>query len=178
MSKRYTISELAKLFSLSRSTLLYYDKKKIFQPSMRGDNDYRFYSEKDYETLKKICTLKEVGIPLKQIVQIIQHKETALTEILNQRLIEINEEIHRLRDHQRQIVSILGEKQLLNTTKSMNKETWVELLRSAGLDDAGMDKWHEEFEKQAPHAHQDFLQSIGLSFSQIKALREKYKSRR
>lgn len=176
MPKTYTISQLAKCFKLSRSTLLYYHRKKIFQPSIRGDNNYRFYSEEDYQVLKKICTLRQIGIPLKQIVSVIKHKDTVMTEILNIRLMAINDEIHQLRNHQRLIISILGNTKLLNNTRAMNKESWVKLLKAAGLNEAGMTKWHQEFEQYAPHAHQDFLESLGLTTAEVNAIRKKSRS--
>lgn len=173
MPKAYTISKLAKCFNLSRSTLLYYHRKKFFQPSIRGENNYRFYSESDYQTLEKICTLRRVGIPLKQIANIIKHKDTAMTDILNHRLMVINDEIQQLRNHQRLITEILGNAKLLNSTRTMNKDTWVKLLKASGLNEDGMWKWHREFEKDAPQAHQDFLESLGLSESQIVNIRQK-----
>lgn len=82
----YTISALAKEFGLSRSTLIYYDKKNILKPSARmPHNNYRLYSEVDREKLHQICTLRSVGIPLVKIKTIINHKESDFAEILKQR---------------------------------------------------------------------------------------------
>ncbi len=167
----YTISQVAKRSHLSRSTLIYYDKIKLLQPSVRGDNHYRLYHDQDIKKLERICCLREVGISLKQIQVILHTEETTLIQILNQRLMDLNQEIQTLRNHQRLIVKLLGSKNLLKCTRSMNKETWVKLLRSAGLDDEGMKKWHQEFEKNAPDAHQDFLESLGIEPSEIKKIR-------
>lgn len=176
MPKLYTVSQLAKCFNLSRSTLLYYDRKKILTPSVRDSQHYRFYNEENYQTLKKICTLREVGISLNKIAEILKNKETSYSFILNQRLLDINDDIHRLRNHQRLIVELLGNKRLFHSTRSMNKEKWVQLLRSAGLDEKGMLKWHQEFEKNAPVAHQDFLESLGLDTAEIKKIRRNSQS--
>jgi hypothetical protein len=50
------------------------------------------------------------------------------------------------------------------------------MLRSAGLDDAGMRAWHIEFEKHSPEAHQDFLESIGISPDEISVIRNQSKT--
>jgi hypothetical protein len=53
----------------------------------------------------------------------------------------------------------------------MYKERWVSMLRAAGPDEDGMSRWHQQFEKQAPEAHQDFLESLGLSRQEIRNIR-------
>jgi len=50
------------------------------------------------------------------------------------------------------------------------------MLRAAGLDEDGMWNWHIEFEKNTPEAHQDFLESIGISSEEIALIRDKSKS--
>lgn len=103
----------------------------------------------------------------------LKHHENQMTEILNQRLIVINQEIQQLRNHQRAIVHMLGNKKLLKKTRTMTKSTWIKLLQSAGLNEQGMLRWHQEFEQAAPKAHQDFLESLGLEKQEIIAIRKK-----
>ena len=45
------------------------------------------------------------------------------------------------------------------------------MLRAAGLDDAGMQKWHCEFEQRSPEAHQAFLESLGIDIHEITQIR-------
>jgi len=45
----YRIRELAGLFGLSRSTLLYYDRIGLLSPSARSESGYRLYSAADRE---------------------------------------------------------------------------------------------------------------------------------
>ena len=51
-------------------------------------------------------------------------------------------------------------------------ETWVNILRKSGLDDEGMTNWHKEFERNAPEAHQDFLEGLGLPVEEIQNIRK------
>jgi hypothetical protein len=54
----------------------------------------------------------------------------------------------------------------------IGKERWIEIMRSAGLDDQDMQSWHEQFEKLEPGAHQEFLEFLGIEISEIKKIRE------
>jgi hypothetical protein len=53
----------------------------------------------------------------------------------------------------------------------MDKARWTELLRSVGLDDAAMRRWHAEFERITPDGHLDFLSALGLEEKEIAAIR-------
>ncbi|SHI80603.1 MerR family transcriptional regulator [Parasporobacterium paucivorans] len=64
---KYTISEMARINGISRQTLIYYDKNRIFQPDLVGENGYRYYSPQSIPFLREICFLKSIGISLKDI---------------------------------------------------------------------------------------------------------------
>lgn len=171
-----TISRVAKQFNLSRSTLLYYDSIGILSPSQRTEAGYRIYSKKDIERLEKICMYRQTGIPLPQIKKLLSMKKGDISGILENHLDTINQEISRLRTQQHILIELLKNKKLTKKSRVMNKETWVNVLRSTGLTDEEMDKWHQEFEALAPNAHQDFLESLGISNKEIKRIRTHSKS--
>ncbi len=115
--------------------------------------------------------MRSTGISLEEVKGIIDSKNSRTAGILKKRLEVINDEINVLRKQQKQIVDLLGTRELLKNTRLMNKENWVVLMRAAGLDEAGMHTWHREFEVSALEAHQDFLESLGLSSREIKEIR-------
>ena len=55
--------------------------------------------------------------------------------------------------------------------KVMDKQSWVCLLRSAGMDDKAMGDWHQAFEQLSPAAHRHFLESLGIPAEEVKAIR-------
>lgn len=55
---------------------------------------------------------------------------------------------------------------------SINKEIWTSMFEAVGLDLATMHRWHAEFERRAPEAHQSFLEWLGASADEIKTIRE------
>ena len=58
----------------------------------------------------------------------------------------------------------------------MNKEKWVTLFKTIGLDESTMMKWHREFETRYPEGHQSFLQWLQISDEEVLAIRNRAKS--
>ena len=173
----YTISQVAKKFGLSRSTLLYYDKIGLLSPRQRSKADYRLYAESDCKTMEEIVRLKSAGVPICEIRRLLAGGRTRRSDILRERLARINGEISLLRNQQRFILNLLGDKTIVGGTRVLTKEKWISYLRKAGLDEAGMHRWHQEFEASAPEAHQDFLESLGLTDPEIRRIRNMSRSR-
>ncbi len=169
----YTIGAMAKQVGISRSSLLYYDRIGLFSPSLRSPSNYRLYTRGDLERLEKIMVYREAGLSLQQIKRILARALTGFDAdaILDKRLEQINGEISLLRQQQQIIAALLGQKPLSKRMRIVTRKSWNHLLRASGLDDRGMHKWHMEFEKVAPQAHQDFLESLGFSMDKIEKIR-------
>ncbi len=166
----YTISQVAARFGLSRSTLLYYDKIGLLSPGARSVANYRRYTERDVSAMKEISQLRNAGVALREIKRLLKRK-TSRDDALRRRLGTINTEINLLRDQQRFILSLLGGGESEKSTRVLTREKWIRFLRSAGLDDAGMRRWHAEFERVSPEAHRDFLESLGIPEKEIALIR-------
>ncbi|MFZ5967215.1 MAG: MerR family transcriptional regulator [Bacillota bacterium] len=167
----YTIGQLCKRFCLSRSTLLYYDSIGLLKASKRTDSNYRKYSEDDVKRLETICTYRQAGVPLEDIKRILNAQEHTVSFLLEKRLNDLNEGLKQIRNQQQIIVKLLKNEELSKKVGMINKESWVSLLRAAGLTDDHMDKWHAEFEKMSPNGHQEFLESLGIPDEEIKGIR-------
>ena len=168
----YTIGQVAKKYSLSRSTLIYYDSIGVLTPGGRSGSNYRLYSEDDLKKMDRIQLFRSAGLSLESISSLLEKENNELNAILENRLLTINSEIQGLRDQQKVILKILENESLERSTRVITKETWVAMLRAAGLDEAGMRNWHIAFERTSPEAHQDFLESIGLENDEILAIRD------
>jgi len=166
-----SVGRLAGRFGLSRSTLLYYDRIGLLAPSKRSAAGYRVYGDGDVRRLEAICRYREVGLGLKQIGELLGGATSRTAELLEARLDRLNDEIERLREQQRIIVRLLANPKKLRRGRAIDKDRWVAILRAAGLDDAAMHRWHVEFERAAPAAHQDFLESLGLSQPDVARIR-------
>lgn len=168
----YTVGQLVSKFSLSRSTLLYYDKIGLLKPSSRSDANYRLYSQQDYNRMLQISTYKEAGLSLGSIADILISSTSQSCELLEQRLEKLNLEMSRIRKQQLLIVELLGKDSLLRECKVMNKQQWVKILTASGMDENAMRQWHIEFERDLPEAHSDFLESLGIEANEISKIRD------
>ncbi len=172
----FTIGKVAKKYALSRSTLLYYDSIGLLSPSGRSESNYRLYSDSDLQKMDRIRLFRSTGLSLESIAVLLEKEDTELDIALEHRLTAINTEIHELRNQQKVILKVLEVESPETNTRVVTKETWVALLRAAGLDDEGMKNWHIEFEKTSPEGHQDFLESIGIEEIEVAEIREWSKS--
>lgn len=168
----FTIGQVAKKYSLSRSTLLYYDRIGILVPSGRSDSNYRLYSDNDLIKMDRIVLFRSAGLSLEAISSLFDKTGDELNSSLENRLLSINTEIQQLRNQQKVILNILENKNFVRGSRVITKEIWVSILKAAGLDEDGMKNWHIEFEKTSPEGHQDFLESIGIEKDEIRSIRE------
>ena len=166
----YCISELARAFGLSRSTLLYYDRVGLLSPSARTHANYRRYSEQDRERLEAICRHRQAGLSLEDIRTLLAAKPDGITEILRARLDSLGDEIRALHAKQRLVADMLQVEALGWQSASVDKAAWVAMLRAAGMNDDAMDAWHREFERRAPEAHHAFLLSLGIPEQEAAAI--------
>ncbi len=167
-----TISQLARRFDLSRSTLLYYDRIGLLSPSARSRANYRLYSPADVERMELIDLYRQAGLPLKDIARVLDSDQGVAAELLAERLRALGREIRELRHRQQRIVELLKSEAALRESRSLDKEGWVAILRATGLSDDDMHRWHVEFERLSPAAHQDFLESLGLGTEEVARIRE------
>lgn len=167
-----TITAFAKRFNLSRSTLLYYDRVGLLKPAGTSDAGYRLYGERELARMERIETFRNAGLPLNAIREILDGEAGGRVEAaLEQQLASLNDEIARLRAQQKLVVQLLGREGQMDHQVDVTQ--WVAMLEEAGVDKVGRQRWHAAFERDAPEAHQEFLQSLGLSERQIVDIRRR-----
>ena len=88
------IKELESLLSISRSNIRFYEKQGLFSPE-RKDNNYREYTERDAEILKKIIIFRKMGFTVEEI-RLIQNNELSFTEAISAAQERIENEINEL----------------------------------------------------------------------------------
>lgn len=71
----YTTGEIAKLCNVSVRTVQYYDTRNILKPSAISEGGRRLYLEDDVKRMEIICFLREAGIPLNSIEELISGEE-------------------------------------------------------------------------------------------------------
>lgn len=167
-----TVSRLARRCGLSRTTLLYYEAQGLLRKPPRTGGNYRAYTEQDLERVQHIGVLRKVGLSVADIRSLLNRQGGAAAAILERRLVAIDAEVEALRDHQRAILRLLQRSHRFGRQQMMTKDKWVSIMRAAGFKDADMDRWHAEFEKNAPQEHQEFLEFLHIGGEEITKIRE------
>ena len=82
MSK-YTTGEIAKLCGVSVRTVQYYDTRNILTPSELTEGGRRLYSEEDLKRMKIICFLRDAGISINSIGELLsEHDPGSVISVL------------------------------------------------------------------------------------------------
>ncbi len=96
--QHYGVSEMAAMFDLSRQTLIYYDRIGLFSPALRNEAGYRLYLPTQIPTLRLICTMRDLGLSLEEIADVVAaHDPAKLLERLPEQRAQIDRQISRLR---------------------------------------------------------------------------------
>ena len=72
---QYTTGELAKLCGVTVRTVQYYDTRGILSPSALSEGGRRLYSDGDARRLRIICFLRDMGLPIDAIGQLLAEPE-------------------------------------------------------------------------------------------------------
>lgn len=93
MSK-YTTGEVAKLCGVTVRTVQYYDSRGILVPTELSEGGRRLYSESDVRKMRIICFLRELGLPINAISQILSEDPgSVISLLLEQQEQDLKEEI-------------------------------------------------------------------------------------
>lgn len=167
-----TVGKIAKMFGISRTALLYYERIGLIVPEKRAENGYRLYSENDIEKLKIIMSLRDAGIELHDISKYLDNRVSDVSSLLLKRLNELNKQIQSIKDQQAVVIKLLDNHDL--KSKRINKDVWQAILQEAGVDNETTLKWHLSFERQSPEQHTSFLRTLGFSDEEIAQFRKEY----
>ena len=168
--KTYSISKLARACGLSRSTLLYYDRRGLLKPSGRTGSGYRYYTDADQRRLERIGHFREAGLSLKEIRAVLSSSGKPGTRLLETRLRETAQKIVGLKNQQRLLAGMLRQVTSGKRPPIVDVELWVEMLDAAGMDEDARRRWHTEFERRAPEGHQEFLLSLGIPGDEVERI--------
>ena len=110
MSK-YTTGEIAKLCGVSVRTVQYYDSRNILVPSELSEGGRRLYSEQDLKRMKVICFLRDAGISINSIGELLAEENlgSVIAILLEQQEQIIKEEINERKTQLELIESIQRE---------------------------------------------------------------------
>lgn len=117
----YTTGEIAKLAGVTVRTVQYYDSRGILMPSDFSEGGRRLYTQEDLKKLKVICFLRDLGIPINSISEILtsENAEKVISLLLEQQLLVLQEEIT---EREKQRDTILGMQKELKGMQTFSLE--------------------------------------------------------
>ena len=97
---QYTTGELAKACGVTVRTVQFYDQKGVLMPSALSEGGRRLYSENDLKKMKIICFLRETGLTLDTIGQLMKEENpgSVISILLEQQERILLDEIKERRD--------------------------------------------------------------------------------
>lgn len=121
MSK-YTTGEIAKLCGVSVRTVQYYDTRGILTPSELTEGGRRLYSEDDLKRMKIICFLRDTGISINSIGELLSedNPDSVISVLLEQQEQLLREEIS---ERQAKLDMLNGIKRELKSVENFSVES-------------------------------------------------------
>jgi DNA-binding transcriptional MerR regulator len=95
MTGTYRVQAFAQLAGVTVRALHHYDRLALLRPR-RSPSGYRLYVERDLERLEQIVALKFIGLPLKQIQQVLDRDTRSLPSVLRAQRDALEEKRHRI----------------------------------------------------------------------------------
>lgn len=121
MSK-YTTGEMAKLCGVSVRTVQYYDTRGILTPSELSEGGRRLYSEDDLKRMKIICFLRDTGISINSIGELLSGDDpgSVISVLLEQQEQLLREEVN---ERQAKLDMLDGIKRELKSVENFSVES-------------------------------------------------------
>ncbi|SDK00708.1 DNA-binding transcriptional regulator, MerR family [Nonomuraea jiangxiensis] len=110
----WSIAQVAQMSGVTSRTLRHYDEIGLLPPARVGANGYRYYEEDQLLRLQQILVLRELGLGLAEIKEIVERHTDPVTA---------------LREHHRRL---LAERDRLNQVAGLVARTIAELQRNEG----------------------------------------------
>lgn len=134
--KRFTVKQVSDLLCIPKDTLIYYDKLGIVIPE-RGENGYRYYTNKNIRELKYVEICKQNDFTLKEIKQSVEYQRYPTMEGYLWQRDYISKKKEQLYEKQKQIKAMIN---LLDVTESLMDQK----LQSGNHDTGILDEFLEK----------------------------------
>ena len=92
-----SIKEFSDLTGITQSKLRYYDEIELFQPVMRADNGYRYYSAPQTIAVNSLNVMHSMNIPVRKFSSLKKERTPKqILELLQKHELELNQELYKL----------------------------------------------------------------------------------
>ncbi len=131
MQENWKVGEIATLTGLTIRTIRYYDQIGLFSPSEYTESGHRLYTKKDLSKLQQILALKQIGIPLDDIKNVIENQSDDLTvTIIETQITRIKKDIEAQKNL---LFELESARKAIQSKKSMSVEEVTKLIGAMKL---------------------------------------------
>jgi len=126
--KRYSkVGDLAKLTGLTVRTLRFYDQIGLLSPSGQTESGHRLYDESDLSRLQQILSLKELGLSLDEVKDVLTGRQISPLEIITLQMDRIKEQMKR---QQELLEQLEHASRLMQEKEPLTVEDFTSLLQA------------------------------------------------
>lgn len=151
MKNQILIGDFIKLTNSTLKTVLYYHKIGLLKEPKRSDSGYRLYGAEELNQMRMIKHLKNLGLDLKQIKEILGHAQDNknITEVLKSLHCELLTERKKI-DEQISKIEILLNNQVKNVEETLFESSSFRAITETLSQDQfeSYKKYHEELFNQ------------------------------
>jgi Cd(II)/Pb(II)-responsive transcriptional regulator len=110
--KYYRISELAELTGFTTDTIRFYEKKKLLEPCIRGNNNYRYFDENSLKRLLFIKKCRALDISLPEINNLLilenspQQSCSSVNALIDNHIKQVTDKIKELQIFQKELIAL------------------------------------------------------------------------
>lgn len=124
MDRFMTIKEFSMKSGIPKSTLRFYETKKLLIPERKEETGYRMYGEEQVSVAKLIASLRSAGVSIQDILYFLQANETRQMEMKQQWIRAIKERQKQLETSLRYLESSQIEKDIYLFEKDAEQIIW------------------------------------------------------
>src|SRR5579859_5789450 len=133
----YRVSDFAEKAGVTVRTLHHYDRLGLLKPSGRTEAGYRLYGEGDFARLQQIVTLKFIGLPLRQIKDLLDGSDLDLAatlrlqrRLLQEKRVQLEAAIQAIEEAERSLKSsrapdLAALKKIIEVMERQNAMEWT-----------------------------------------------------
>ncbi len=106
------IGEIAQQTRVSKSIIRYYEDKGVLPPAVRDAAGYRDYSDTELARIQLVTVARRLGCSFEEIRELVAIHEgqnlpsARLLELLKNKIVQVGEEIDRLRRVERELLEL------------------------------------------------------------------------
>lgn len=139
--RTWKIGELARRTGLTVRTLHHYDEIGLLAPSYRTSSGHRLYTADDVTRLQMIVSLRQLGLPLQEIGELLSRPDTSARGVIELHLARLREQIDARQALYRRLEAIA---ERLCTAEEVSAEDFLTLMEMIAM----YDKYYTEEQRQ------------------------------